>query len=205
MCQDAAGASAILEKGAAVFLGGDSQTDGVFLQRDGTVAHDAVKTQAGDVQHVLRAKLYRAALRGGVGIGQFAAAVPVHLHAVGQERVQGEDMAFSAPDDLTIGVAPQEQVTERRFPPDKAGHLRVGLVVEQAVQRMIHGLLTAVGGGFIHAHWQTGDGFRDDTHAGVHRGHLHGVLGIHRLAGSRRRTSLPRIQRRGACPGRGIG
>ena len=95
-------------------------------------------------------------------------------------------MAFPAPDDLTIGVAPQEQVTERRFPPDKAGHFRVGLVVEQAVQRMVHGLLTTVGGGFIHAHWQTGDGFRDDTHAGVHRGHLHGVLGIYRLTGSGR-------------------
>ena len=67
--QDAAGASAILEKGAAVFLGGDSQADGVFLQRDGAVAHDAVKAQAGDVQHVLRSQMYCAALRGGVGIG----------------------------------------------------------------------------------------------------------------------------------------
>ena len=106
-------------------------------------------------------------------------------------------MAFSAPDDLTIGVAPQEQVTERRFPPDKAGHLRVGLVVEQAVQRMIHGLLTAVGGGFIHAHRKAGDGFRDHANAGVHRGHLHGVLGIHRLAGSGRAEEERR--RRGYC------
>ena len=70
------------------------------------------------------------------------------------------------------------------FPPNKAGRLRVGIVVEQAVQRMIQWTSNAVGGGFIHAHRQTGDGFRDHAQAGVHRGHPHGILGVHRLSGS---------------------
>src|SRR5699024_5060903 len=73
--QYAGGHRAIAEKLRAVFFGGDTQPDRTLLQRDGAVAHDAVKAEAGDVQDVRGVEAYHAALAGGIGIGQLAPTV----------------------------------------------------------------------------------------------------------------------------------
>ena len=138
------------------------------------------------MQHILGVQLHSAALRGGVSVGQPAAGIPVHLHAIRQQRVQAQDAGLAAADDLAVGVAPQEQMAEHGFPPDKAGHLGVRLVMEQAVQRMFHGLLAAFLRRFIHAQRQAGDGFSDHAHAGVDRGHLNRIFRVDRLAGGGR-------------------
>ena len=84
MRQDAAGPRAVLEELAAVLLRGDAQPNGRLLQRDGAVAHDAVKAETGDVQHILRIQLLHAAFAGRIGVGQLALRIPIHRHVVGQ-------------------------------------------------------------------------------------------------------------------------
>ena len=68
MRQDARGPRAVGKELAAIFLGGDAQADGRLLQRDGAVAHDAVKAKPGNVQHVLRGKIGDLSVGGRVGI-----------------------------------------------------------------------------------------------------------------------------------------
>ena len=48
--QDTGRPGTIGEELAAIFFGRDAKADGVFLQRNGTVADDAVEAQTGDVQ-----------------------------------------------------------------------------------------------------------------------------------------------------------
>ena len=60
------------------------------------------------------------------------------------------------------------------FPEHKGGHLRVRLIVEQAVQRMIHSFLFT--SSFVIAvqmERQTGDSFSQNADTGIHRCHLH--------------------------------
>ena len=181
--QHTAGARAVLEEGAAVLLGGDAQTDGVLFQRDGAVAHDAVKAQTRNVQHVRGLQLDRIALRGGIGVDQRACfAVPVNLHSVREQRIQTGDVVLARADDLAVGIAPQQQMAEHDLAQDKGGHLRIRLIVKDSVQRMVCRLLTAGFGFLIDRQWQGCDGFRDHAHTGVDRGHLHGVLGVDRFA-----------------------
>ena len=181
--QHTAGACAIFEEGAAVFLGGDAQTDGVLFQRDGTVTHDAVKAQTRNVQHIRGLQRDRIALRGRVGVDKRAClAIPVHLHAVREQRVQAGNVVLARADDLAVGIAPQQQMAEHDLAQDEGGHLGVRLIVEDSVQRMICRLLTAGFGLLIDRQRQGRDGFSDHTHAGIDRGHLHGVLGVDRFA-----------------------
>ena len=172
--QYAGGHRAIAEKLRAVFFGGDTQPDRTLLQRDGAVAHDAVKAEAGDVQDVRGGEAYHAALAGGIGVGQLAPAVAVYLHVVRKQRVQADDAVAPGAEDLAVRVAPQEQVGKHRFPPDEGGHLRVGFVVEQSLQRMLQRLDAALVGGLKHIEGQAGHSLGDDAHTGVDGGKLDG-------------------------------
>ena len=107
--QYAAGRRAVGKELAAILLRGDPQADGIFLDGNRAVAHDPVKAQAGDVEHILRAQPHRFTLGGGIRIGQLPRAViPIHLHVVRQQRVQSDDLPASAANDLTVRVAPQQ-------------------------------------------------------------------------------------------------
>ena len=110
MREDARGPRAVGKEPAAVFLGRDAKADGRLFQRDGAVPHDAVKAEAGDVQHVLRREIRELSVGGRVGVGQLAPAVPVHGHAVGQQRIQPHDAAAARTDDLAIAVAVEKQM-----------------------------------------------------------------------------------------------
>ena len=55
--------------------------------------------------------------------------ITVDFHVFREQRIQAEDVVPPIPDDLGIGVSPQEQVCHHGFPPDKTAHLIVGLPV----------------------------------------------------------------------------
>ena len=137
----------------SVLLTGDCHADGVLRHSDGTVAHQTIKAQAGDVKNIRRLKRYgeflifysfvRATV---IGVVQPTVFVSVHRHLVRHKRVQSYDLVLSVADDLRIGVAPEEQVRHEGFPEHERTHLRVRLIMEQAVERMIerHCLAAAV-------------------------------------------------------------
>ena len=82
-----------------------------------------------------------------VGVVKPPGFVSVHRHLVRHQGIQSNDLIFAVADDLCVGVAPQEQVRHERFPKHKGTHLRVWLIVEQVVERMVerHRLTAAVG------------------------------------------------------------
>jgi len=76
--------------------------------------HQPVEARAGDVEHVRRrqhnrglsAHRPRVAIRAGILVAYMPLGVPVHLHAVGHERVQRQDLTTPVADDLRIAVPP---------------------------------------------------------------------------------------------------
>ena len=72
-----------------------------------------------------------------VDIVEFPALIPIHFDIFRQKRIQPQHGVLTVPDDLCVGVAPEEQVGHQRFPEDKRCHLRVRLAVQNLVQRMI--------------------------------------------------------------------
>ena len=126
------------------------------------------------MQHVLGAQAHHLALAGGVVVEELSAVIPVHLHLIRQQRIQPQNVAAPVTQDLAVGVAVDQQVGEHDLPQDEAGHLGIGLVVQNAVQRMLRRLDAAFALILIYVQGQAGDGFRNDAHAGVDRAHLNG-------------------------------
>lgn len=81
-----------------------------------------------------------------IGVVKSTVFVSVHRHLVRHQGIQSNDLIFAVADDLCIGVAPQEQVRHKGLPKYERTHLRVRLIVEQAVERMVerHCLAAAV-------------------------------------------------------------
>lgn len=74
----------------------------------------------------------------------------------------------------------------QRFPEDEGRHLRVGLVVQQKIQRMIPGFLGVVIRLFIDMKRQRGNGFRENSHTRINSRHLHGGALVDSLSGGGR-------------------
>ena len=70
------------------------------------------------------------------------------------------------------------------FPEDERGHLRIRLIVQQKVQRMVSGFLGAVVRLLIDLKWQRSDGFRENSHTRIDCRHLHGGAFVDSLSGS---------------------
>ena len=130
VCQDTRWPGTVGEELTAVFLGCDAKANGAFLQRNGAIPHNTVKAEAGHMQHLAWIKRPRLAVAGGVGIGQVALAVPVHLHVIRQQRIQAVDLRAACADDLAVAVPIEQQMRQHGFPPDKRGHLQIRLVVD---------------------------------------------------------------------------
>ena len=70
-----------------------------------------------------------------------------------------------------------------RFPEHEGTHLRVWLVMQEQIQRMVNGfLLAAVLLVTVEVQRQTCHRFRQDADAGIHRCHLHGGAFVDTLA-----------------------
>ena len=184
MGQDAGRCSAISEKLPAEFLSGYGQPDRVSLHSDGGISHDAVEPQTRDVKHIFRAEFYLLAVGGRIGIGELPLVIPVHFHPIRQKGIQPHDVSAAGPKNLAVGIAPQKQVGEHGFPPDAAGHFRIGFVMQDAVERVIQCFLTSVFILLEDGERERGDCFRDHAHAGVHSGHLNGRAGVDALSGT---------------------
>ncbi|MPN05453.1 hypothetical protein SDC9_152703 [bioreactor metagenome] len=184
MGQDTGGACPVGEKLAAVFLSRQPQADGVLFQRDRAVTHDPIKAQSRDVQHLFWRQPVAFAIAGRVGIGQPALAVPIHLHPVRHEGIKTGNLVPACANDLAVGVTPQEQVGQHRFPQDEGGHLTVRLIVQDPVEGVICRLGAASVRSFVYVKRQAGDGFRDHTYTGIYSGNLDGRLDADRFAGA---------------------
>ena len=181
------------EEFRAILLTGNRHADSILCHSDGAVANQAIEAESGDMQHIRRLKRYgellvldsfvRATI---IGVVQTAVFVSVHGHLIRHQRVQSYDLIFAVANDLCISVTPEEQMCHERFAEHERAHLRVWLIVEQAVERMVerHCFATAVRV-FIKVQRQSCDSFRQDADAGIHGGHLHGRAFRYRLAGCR--------------------
>jgi len=193
MLQHPAGGGPVGEELGPVLLAGDRHADGVLGHRDWRVAHQAVESQAGYVEHFGGVEHHRGALHrrcvlgaGGVPVVEPAARVAVDLHPVGHQRVEGCHLALAVADDLRIGVAPEQQVGHERLAEHEAGHLRIGLGMQQGIERMVLRLLFArVLPVAVQVQRQSRDRLGKDAHAGVHRRHLHRGALVDRLAACR--------------------
>lgn len=122
-----------------------------------------------------------------IAVVEPAVFIPADGHLVRHQRIQRDDLSLAVADDLRIGVAPQQQVRHQRFPKDEGRHLRVRLIMQQQIQRVINSFLfPAVLLVAIHMQRQSGDRLRQNTHTGIHRRHLHGGAFRHGFA---RRTA----------------
>ena len=173
MHQNAGGTRTVGEELAAVFLRGDAEADGAFLQRNGAVADHTVKTEAGNMENILGFQGVGFALTGGIGVGQVAPAVAVDFHLIGDQRIDAVDLVPPCANDLAVGIAPKQQVRQHGLTPHKRGHFSIGLIMQQPVQRMLGSLAAAGVGGLVYVERQAGDGFGDHANAGVHRGNLY--------------------------------
>ena len=102
---------------------------------------------------------------------------------VRKKRIQAVDLVSAGADNLAVGIAVQQQMSQHRFSKDKRSHFLVGLVMDQPVQRMFRGFSASVFCGFVHMERQTGNGLSNNTHTGVDRRHLNGRGRIYRLSG----------------------
>ena len=72
-----------------------------------------------------------------VDIVKFAALISVNFDVFRHQRIQPQHRVLAIPDNLRISIAPEEQVGHQSLPEDKGCHFRVGLAVQNLVQRMI--------------------------------------------------------------------
>ena len=64
------------------------------------------------------------------GIIEFSALIPIHLHLVWHQRIQGNNLTLAVSDYLCIRIAPKQQVCHQRFAEHKRTHLGVRLIVQ---------------------------------------------------------------------------
>ena len=192
MLQHAARSRAVGKELRPIFLTGNRHADGVLRHSDGGIAHQPVKAKPWDVQHIGRMQPDKTAFdrrcvihADGVFVIKLSLAVAIHCHPVRHQRIEGNNLALAVPDNLGIGVAPQEQMRHERFPEHEGTHLRVWLVMQEQIQRMVNGfLLAAVLLVTVEVQRQTCHRFRQDADTGIHRRHLHGRPLINPLARS---------------------
>ena len=189
--QHTARCSTVGEEFGSVLLAGDSHADGIPCHSDGAVADQTVKAESRYVEYIRGMKRYgellvfdgfvRATV---IGVIQMPTFISVHRHLVGHKRIQSNDFIFTVADDLRVSVPPEEKVRHEGFPEHERTHLRVRLIVEQAVERMVerHCLAAAVRV-FVEVQRQSCHSLGEDADAGVNRSHLHGTAFCYRFSG----------------------
>ena len=191
MLQYPAGRGIIGKELRPVFLRGDPQPHRVLRHGDGRVPHDPVIPKAGDMQHLIRRQVHlpvlprlrRIVRATGIKIVEIPPAVPVNRHLGGHQWVQPHHLAPAVSYNLRIGVPIQQQVPHQRLPEIKGRHLRVRLIMQQPVQRMLQSpLFTPVLPIPVHMERKPRHRLRQHPDAGIHRRHLHGRPLVHRLA-----------------------
>ena len=143
---------------AAILFGSDCQPYRILGHSDRTVSNQTVKSKTRNVQHIVRLKPYGSSnligafpavhivrIINGVLVIKPSMLITSHLHPIRHQRIQRNNFTLAIADDLTVGVAPKEQMRHQSLPEDKGSHLRIRLIMEQKIKRMFHRfLLTAI-------------------------------------------------------------
>ena len=113
---------------------------------------------------------------GMVGIKELSVLCPVDLHIFREQRIQSQDAVLAVPHDLRVGISPQEQMHHHGFPEGEACHLRIGLPVQDLIQRMLGRPFLAVTlfGELVQVKRQACHGLRQQPHTGIYCGDLQG-------------------------------
>ena len=195
MLQHAARLCAVLKESAAVFLHSQRGAETVFHHGDRRKADQPIEAETGDVEDLVSAEVDILVLlsRHLIGVGvidviDLALLIAIRLHVLRQQRIQRHDVVPAVPDDLGIGITPQKQMRHHGFPEGEARHLRIGLPVEQLIQRMVLGplfILFRFIGEAVQMQREPGHRLGQQSDAGIDRGNLHGGLFIYLLAGVR--------------------
>ena len=192
MLQHTTGLCAVLEERGTVFIYRNGSTEAVLHHGDWRETDQTIKPKPRHMKDLVPAKvevfilLSRNFIRVCVvDIVELATLISVHFDILRQKRIQTQHRVLAIPDDLCVSVAPEKQVGHQRFPEDKGCHLRVGLAIQNLIQRMIPRLfLVAV----IVCHpvqmqRQCRNGLCQQTDTGIHSRDLHGCFLIHLLPG----------------------
>ena len=141
------------------------------------------------MQHILPRKIHPAVLPKVrvlvtvpvINIIKLPLTVPVNLHLVRQQRVQPQHPAPAVPYDLRIGIPPDQKMAHKRLPEHKRSHLRVRLVMQEIIQRMVIHPLLPPPRIPVQMHRQRRHSLRQNPHTGIDRRGLHGRPLIHDL------------------------
>ena len=194
MLQYADGLCAIPEKRTAVLFNGQHSAQAVLHHGNGRKTHQPIEAQTGDMEYLIPAEVNvlvlfaRRFIRiGMIDVVDFAVVIAVYLDIFRQKRIQADHIILAIPDDLAVGVPPQEQMGHERFTPGKARHLRVRHQVEQPVQRMVlrHFFPIPIVRIAVQMEGKLSDGFRQQPHTGIDRGDLHRGLLVHLFTAGR--------------------
>ena len=120
-----------------------------------------------------------------VDIVKLATLISIHFDILRQKRIQTQHRVLAIPNNLCIGVAPEEQVGHQCLPEDKGCHLRVGLPIQNLVQRMIPCLflVAVIVRHTVEMQRQCCNGLCQQTDTGIYGRDLHGGFFIHLLPG----------------------
>ena len=134
---------------------------------------------------------------GVVDVVQFSAFIAIHFDVFRQQRIQTQYRVLSIPDDLCVGIAPEEQMGHQGLPEDESRHLRVRLPIQDFVQRMIPCLflVAVVIRHPIQMQRQGRNGLCQQSNTGIHGRDLHGGFFVHLLSciGTTKHKGLPGI------------
>ena len=192
MFQHTAWLCAIFEEGRAVLVHRNGSTEAVLHHGDWRKTDQAIKAQTRHMEDLIPAKVEVFVLLsrhficvGVVDIVELTALISVHFDIFRHQRIQPKHRVLSIPDDLCVGIAPEEQVGHHRFPEDKGCHFRIWLPIQNLVQRMIPCLLliAIVIRHPVQMQRQCRNGLCQQTDTGVHGRDLHGGFFIHLLPG----------------------
>ena len=136
-----------IELGAILFCS-NCKTYGVLCHRDRGVSNQSVKSKAWNMENIGRLEPYRSTLSGPCFIGrglvlvvELSLLIAVNHHAVWHERIQRHHFTLSVSNNLCVSVAPEKQMRHERFSERKRSHLRIWLIVQNEIQRLVNGLL----------------------------------------------------------------
>ena len=128
---------------------------GLYPTRPSKPSPGICSTSEGVKRDGIAVVLRKLVLRLLIGVIQLSVLVPADRHLVRHQRIERNDLALAVAYDLRIGVVPQQEVRHKRFPEHEGTHLRVRLVMQKLIQRMVDGFfLAAVLFVSVHMEWK---------------------------------------------------
>lgn len=124
--QHATGLCAIFEERGTVLIHRNGSAEAVLHHGNWRKTNQTIEAQPRYMENLVSAKVDILVLLSRnficvciVDIVEFTALVSVHFDILRQKRIQAQHCVLAIPDDLRIGIAPEEQVGHQGFPEHK--------------------------------------------------------------------------------------